>query len=147
MIVFSIHNVSTGVCLPMVGMCGYAWSQGPLGVGWACLVPGPFWDIPEDVCQSGEGVDMPEGGQRTVPVLLEGILVLLKFENKLNTIITARRRSFGQGNIFYTCLSFCSQGGLVSQHAPGSHYIRSCTGAATQLVWRQHTGNIKCMMG
>ena len=37
-------------------------------------------------------------------------------------------------------------GGLVSQHAPGSHYIRSCTGAATQLVWRQHTGNIKCMM-
>ena len=35
----------------------------------------------------------------------------------------------------------------VSQHAPGSHYIRSCTGADTQLVWRQHTGNIKRMMG
>ena len=37
--------------------------------------------------------------------------------------------------------------GVVSQHAPGSHYIRSCTGADTQFVWRQHTGNIKCMMG
>ena len=44
-----------------------------------------------------------------------------------------------------TCLSVCSQGG-VSQHAPGSHYISSCTGADTQLVWRHHTGNIKCMM-
>ena len=42
---------------------------------------------------------------------------------------------------------FTGGGGVVSQHAPGSHYIRSCTGAATQLVWRQHTGNIKCMMG
>ena len=56
-------------------------------MGWACLVPGSFWGIPEDVCKSREGVDMPEGGQRTVRVILEGILVLLKFENKLNTII------------------------------------------------------------
>ena len=38
-------------------------------------------------------------------------------------------------------------GGVVSQHAPGSHYISSCTGADTWLVWRQHIGNIKCMMG
>ena len=34
-----------------------------------------------------EGVDMPEGGQRSVRVLLQGILLLLKFENKLNIII------------------------------------------------------------
>ena len=26
-------------------------------------------------------------------------------------IFTARKRSLGQGNIFYTCLSFCSRGG------------------------------------
>ena len=42
---------------------------------------------------------------------------------------------------------FTSVGGWVSPHAPGSHYIRSCAGADTQLVWWQHTGNIKCMMG
>ena len=41
--------------------------------------------------------------------------------------------------------SFCSQGG-VSQHVMGQHYISSCTGVESQLVWRQHTGNIKCMM-
>ena len=27
------------------------------------------------------------------------------------------------------------------------HYISSCTGDQSQLVTRQHTGNIKCMMG
>ena len=27
-------------------------------------------------------------------------------------LFTAPTRSLGQGNIFYTCLSFCSQGGL-----------------------------------
>ena len=64
-------------------------------------------------------------------------------------IFTARKRSLGQGNIFTPVCHSVHRGGvgLVSQHAPGSHYIRSCTGAATQLVWRQHTGNIKCMMG
>ena len=28
----------------------------------------------------------------------------------LSLFITARKRSLGQGNIFYTCLSFCSRG-------------------------------------
>ena len=35
----------------------------------------------------------------------------------------------------------------VSQHAMGQQYIGSCTSVESQLVWRQHTGNIKCMMG
>ena len=35
----------------------------------------------------------------------------------LGLFITARKRSLGQGNIFYTCLSFCSRGGVLSQHA------------------------------
>ena len=35
----------------------------------------------------------------------------------------------------------------VSQHAMGQHYISSYTGVESQLVWGQHTGNIKCMMG
>ena len=38
-------------------------------------------------------------------------------------------------------------GGHVSQRAPGPHYISSCTVDVSQLVRRQHTGNIKCIMG
>ena len=49
------------------------------------------------------------------------------------TVITARKRSLGQGNVFYTCLSFCSQGrGCISQHAMeqgGGVYIPACNGA------------------
>ena len=63
-------------------------------------------------------------------------------------LITPRKRSLGQGNIFTPVCHSVHRGCVcVSQHAPGSHYIRSCTGADTQLVWRQHTGNIECMMG
>ena len=42
-------------------------------------------------------------------------------------LITARKRSLGQGNIFTPVILFKGEGG-VSQHAPGSHYISSCTG-------------------
>ena len=75
---------------------------------------------------------------------LHSLLVFQKI-----VIFTARKRSLGQGNIFTPVCHSVHRGGggVVSQHAPGSHYIRSYTGAATQLVWRQHTGNIKCMMG
>ena len=52
-------------------------------------MPGPrsLLGYPRGCMPEREGVDMPEGGQRTVHVLLEGILLLLKFENKLNIII------------------------------------------------------------
>ena len=33
-------------------------------------------------------------------------------QQKSLALITARKRSLGQGNIFYTCLSFCSQAGF-----------------------------------
>ena len=68
-------------------------------------------------------------------------------KNMFRTIFTARKRSLGQGNIFVPVCHSVHRGWCVSQHAPGSHYIKSCKGADTQLVWRQHTGNIKCMMG
>ena len=32
-------------------------------------------------------------------------------------------------------------------HMTNQHYISSCTVGGSQLVRRQHTGNIKCMMG
>ena len=35
-----------------------------------------------------------------------------------SSFITARKRSLGQGNIFCTCLSFCSQGGVPGQVLP-----------------------------
>ena len=65
------------------------------------------------------------------------------------SLVTARKRSLRR-LCFYTCLSFIlftGGGGVVSQHAMGQQYIRSCISVESQLVWRQHTGNIKCMMG
>ena len=37
--------------------------------------------------------------------------------------------------------------GVVSHHALHQHYMSSCTVVGSQLVRRQQTGNIKCMMG
>ena len=68
-------------------------------------------------------------------------------------IFTARKRSFGQGNIFIgMCHEFCSHGGVgipacLAGHMINQQYKSSCTAGESQLVWRQHTGNIKCMMG
>ena len=49
-------------------------------------------------------------------------------------IITARKRSLGQGNIFYTCLSFCSQGGYL---LPGGGEVPVLGDACSQwgLLW------------
>ena len=70
---------------------------------------------------------------------------------RYSPIFTARKRSLRR-LCFYMCLSFIlfTGGGVVvvvSQHAMGQQYIRSCISVESQLVWRQHTGNIKCMMG
>ena len=53
-----------------------------------------------------------------------------------------------EGYVFTgVCHSFCSQGGGRACHMTNEDYIRSCTVGGSQLVRRQHTGNIKCMMG
>ena len=44
----------------------------------------------------------------------------------------------------------CPQGGIpacLAGHMTRQQYISRCTVDVSQLVWRQHTGNIKCMMG
>ena len=69
-------------------------------------------------------------------------------------VFTARKRSMGQGNIFIkVCQEFCSLGGgggipaCLAGHMTNQQYISSYTAVGSQLMWRQHTGNIKCMMG
>ena len=47
------------------------------------------------------------------------------------------------------CLS-TGGGGIpacLAGHMTRQQYISRCTVDVSQLVWRQHTGNIKCMMG
>ena len=46
----------------------------------------------------------------------------------------------------------CPQGGVgipacLAGHMTRQQYISRCTVDVSQLVWRQQTGNIKCMMG
>ena len=51
-----------------------------------------------------------------------------------------------EGHVFTgVCDSVNGRG--VSHHALHHHYISSCTVGESQLVRRQRTGNIKCMMG
>ena len=66
-------------------------------------------------------------------------------------IITARNE-VGARLCFYRCVWFCSRGGVcipecLAGHMTNQHYISSCSVGGSQLVRRQHTGNIKCMMG
>ena len=53
---------------------------------------------------------------------------------------------------FYKCSSVHKGGGggipaCLADHMTRQQYISRCTVDVSQLVWRQHTGNIKCMMG
>ena len=54
-----------------------------------------------------------------------------------------------EGYVFRgVCLS--TGGGIpacLAGHMTRQQYISRCTVDVSQLVWRQHTGNIKCMMG
>ena len=53
-----------------------------------------------------------------------------------------------EGYVFTgVCDSVNRGGGVVSHHALHQHYISSCTVGGSQLVRRQQTGIIKCMMG
>ena len=66
----------------------------------------------------------------------------------MKKIFTARKQSCGKVMFLHlSVILFTGERGVVSYHAPGPHYISSCTGVDTQLVLGQHTGNIKCMMG
>ena len=55
-----------------------------------------------------------------------------------------------EGYVFTgVCLS-TGRGGIpacLAGHITRQQYISRCTVDVSQLVWRQHTGNIKCMMG
>ena len=54
-----------------------------------------------------------------------------------------------EGYVFTgVCLSTGGGGipGCIAGHMT-RQYISRCTVGVSQLVWRQHTGNIKCMMG
>ena len=52
---------------------------------------------------------------------------------------------------FYRCVSVHRRGvgipACLAGHMTRQQYIRRCTVDVSQLVWRQHTSNIKCMMG
>ena len=48
--------------------------------------------------------------------------------------------------VMFLQVSVCPQGGGRACHMT-NQYISRCIAAGSQLVWRQHTGNIKCMMG
>ena len=53
---------------------------------------------------------------------------------------------------FYRCVSVHGGGGrgipaCLAGHMTRQQYISRCTVDVSQLVWKQHTGNIKCMMG
>ena len=67
-------------------------------------------------------------------------------------IFTARKRSLRR-LCFYRCVSVHRGGGGVgipaclAGHMTRQQYISRCTVDVSQLVWRQQTGNIKCMMG
>ena len=66
------------------------------------------------------------------------------------SVITARKRSFGQGNNFTPVCHSVHRLGIpacLAGHMTRQQYISRCTVDVSQLVWRQHTGNIKCMMG
>ena len=62
-------------------------------------------------------------------------------------IFTARKRSCGKVMFLQVSVILLTGGVCVSYHALHHHYISSCTVGGSQLVRRQHTGNIKCMMG
>ena len=64
----------------------------------------------------------------------------------IDRIFTARKRSCGKVMFLQVSVILLTGGG-VSHHALHHHYISSCTVGGSQLVRRQHTGNIKCMMG
>ena len=57
----------------------------------------------------------------------------------------------GQGYVFTGVCDSVHRGGCIPEclagHMTNQHYISSCTVGGSQLVRRQHTGNIKCMMG
>ena len=65
-------------------------------------------------------------------------------------LINARKHSLRR-LCFYKCLSVHRGGGCIpaclAGHMTSQQYISRCTVDGSQLVWRQHTGNIKCMMG
>ena len=55
-----------------------------------------------------------------------------------------------EGYVFTgVCLSTREAGipACLPGHMTKQQYISRCTVDVSQLVWRQHTGNIKCMMG
>ena len=60
---------------------------------------------------------------------------------------------FCKGYVFTSvCLSRGGGGGggisaCLTGHMTRQQYISRCIVDVSQLVWRQHTGNIKCMMG
>ena len=65
-------------------------------------------------------------------------------------LITAHKRSLRR-LCFYRCVSV-HRGAVgipacLAGHMTRQQYISRCTVDVSQLVWRQQTGNIKCMMG
>ena len=67
----------------------------------------------------------------------------------MHVFFTARKRSLRR-LCFYRCVSVHRGGGIpacLAGHMTRQQYISRCTVDVSQLVWRQHTGNIKCMMG
>ena len=56
----------------------------------------------------------------------------------------------GQGNISGVCVKNSGHRGVIpaclAGHMTNQQYISSCTVSGSLLVWRQHTGNIKCMI-